>query len=1017
MVRALLVWLLTQFAVAAFAATRVTVDQLNRIVVSSHAKPDARIAGRLQGLELTERLSAARLAAFQALLPGPLSRRALVVLADQAAFFPPPSAEMPRLPAPDLAQQREIISRAIGYVNDTLHRLPNLFALRDTIHFEDRPPGLQTGSRGGRFLPAQPLHPASRSAVTILSRNGQDFVQTSEGAPADATPQTPGLSTFGEFGAIFSILFGDLHRGTMEWSYWEPGPAAPAAVFRFAVPRDASHYQVRFCCSQSHVFQQFAAYHGEIAIDPVDGTVLRLTLMADMGKSDPIVKADLMVEYEPFRLGGKTYFCPARSIALSLARASTSGALDLESPETPAPLRSMLNEVVFSHYHLFRAEARILASENGGVTPTPSAAVSAAMPSIPASSAAAPQQAAVTNLNPAPSAPASAPLARTGGSSGEAAGAAASASATIAAAAPPEIGVVTPAPDRPDLPAAVSFGSQFSLRLSSRLVDIGVAALDRKGRPVRGLTREDFVVYDNGIRQSLRSFSHPGALSSDTAPAAQSTLYFNRADASGSPQSAAQSSPESSTIVLFDVTSLPFADFTRTREQLLRFFARLPAAEQAGLYVRAGQGFKVLAEAGAPHAALISALRQWKPDAAVLARAQEQSTLSRDALNVADNPAGVPNGNGYTAGLSSPNPVFDLPGGNPEPAAGLPLQPPGGDSTRKALTALAAVAVHLGAVPGHKNLVWIAGDSVLSDWTVHEPGGADLGSLAARIQEALNDAHVSLYPLNASPPALAPIDSLMANESSPMGASARDLNPVNQLNDAFPRTPAAMRSDLRPIQVAIRQIAEATGGQAFERSNNLNAALKSAIDDGNAAYLLSFAPLAPPDGTYHRLTVEVPARRGIRLRYRTGYLFSKEPSTLQDRFRKAVWQPLDETGIALTARPLAASQGAAVTLEIAAGDLDLAQQDGDGRRTGRLDIFLVQRDDVRMDAQVKQQTLALNLKPDTYRQALRDGIHFDQYIGESQNTGAIRIIVVDENSGRLGSVTLPSGFATGKPDR
>ena len=51
-----------------------------------------------------------------------------------------------------------------------------------------------------------------------------------------------------------------------------------------------------------------------------------------------------------------------------------------------------------------------------------------------------------------------------------------------------------------------------------------------------------------------------------------------------------------------------------------------------------------------------------------------------------------------------------------------------------------------------------------------------------------------------------------------------------------------------------------------------------------------------------------------------------------------------------------------------------------------------------------------------YRQALRDGIHFDQYIGESQNTGAIRIIVVDENSGRLGSVTLPSGFATGKPD-
>lgn len=185
------------------------------------------------------------------------------------------------------------------------------------------------------------------------------------------------------------------------------------------------------------------------------------------------------------------------------------------------------------------------------------------------------------------------------------------------------------------------------------------------------------------------------------------------------------------------------------------------------------------------------------------------------------------------------------------------------------------------------------------------------------------------------------------------------------------------------------------------------------IEEGQATYLLSFAPDTQPDDQYHRLTVEVPTRRGITLRYRAGYLYTKEPSTLKDRFKQALWQPFDATEIALSAHRASASAGAVVSLDIASNDISMTQQ-GD-RWTGRLDIFLVQRDDTGMRAVLKEQSLALDLKPATYQKVLRDGIPFDQYLDNKQDSGTVRIIVVDENSGRIGSITFPAEIERANP--
>ena len=1056
--KAIFLWLLILLTISpALAAKDVTVEQLSREIASSLKKSDKKIAGRLYNLQLAERLDAQKLASLEAMLPGPDSRRALVALADQAEFLDPPAAEIPSRPAPSIDEQRAIIARAVDYAAATLHRLPDFFARRDTIRYQDSPPGLQvtnSSSASGTFVPYQPLHPVSRSIATVLYRNRREILQTDAKANNAAAA---GLNTAGEFGPIFSVVFGDLPKGKLAWSHWEQAQGGLDAVFRFQVPKGDSHYQVEFCCVAGSVFRQFPGYHGELTVDPSSGTILRLTLIADLGKSDPLTKAELMVKYGPVVLGGKKYFCPVKSVSVSVApmQGTQQGGAPVSLNQTPmymrgastvvnnngaarsdAPLQTMLNETVFDQYHLFRADVHILAAGNPPPASTPTTPANAVSESARPTPSTPLGQPAITSQNPALAAPASpAATAPAGASSGppknatsapEISTASPAAPATAPSASPassstPEISAASPAAN-PQAPAISLPQSNpgFSLHLHARLVDVGVTAYDKKGRPVSDLTGKDFVIYDNGRKQSIRSFRRPGAFTAGaqaSAPQPQPVLYSNRLHALGALQSPG-ASPESSTILLFDPASLDFADLTHARQQVLKFLDRLPASEPVGLYVRNSSGFRILEEETTDHAAVSSALRRWMPAAPDLARAQEEERRNRQQFDTVESPQDMQYVNGNMGGMSTSDtnaaslrPLTDIPGGGASTTTDPKLMKEGQDPAREALAALITVAAHMNAIPGHKNLVWIASDNVLANWTDQAPGidqGPNTaGRFALAAQEALNDAHVSLYPLDASQLETAATDAGLQNNSVQLNPAVKDMNPnvgaVDQMTGG--RAQAAMRQDMRAVQPAMQQMAQSTGGRVFGRSDNIVGDLNSVVEDGSASYLLSFAPDMPPDGKYHKLTVTVPTRRGVTLRYRAGYLYSKEPATLKERFNQAVWQPQDETEIGINAHWDHASQGVAVSLHIAATDISLTQQGG--RWKDRLDIFLVQRDVTGTHAEVKEQTLVLDLKPDTYQKVLRDGIPFADYIEQKPGTGTVRVIVVDEDSGRLGSVTLP----------
>ena len=56
----------------------------------------------------------------------------------------------------------------------------------------------------------------------------------------------------------------------------------------------------------------------------------------------------------------------------------------------------------------------------------------------------------------------------------------------------------------------------------------------------------------------------------------------------------------------------------------------------------------------------------------------------------------------------------------------------------------------------------------------------------------------------------------------------------------------------------------------------------------------------------------------------------------------------------------------------------------------------------------KGPTLGLRLKPSTYQNLLPSGVPFEHAVEMKPGMGSLRVLVVDENSGRMGSVTIPS---------
>ena len=538
-------------------------------------------------------------------------------------------------------------------------------------------------------------------------------------------------------------------------------------------------------------------------------------------------------------------------------------------------------------------------------------------------------------------------------------------------------------------PTAQNPGHTTPVRVTTRLVQVNVIVNDKHGKPITGLKKEDFVLLDNRTPQEIRFFGAetnlPAAQPSSLAtPDTYSNHFTENANIAGNV-----------TLILLDALNTEFADQALTRKQVLRFLERLRPRDRVALYWL-GNNLYVLSDFTSDVASLREALARSRGETN---RDLVESNV--DYLNPANPNPSIPQGlpTGQTSSREAFRSAFD--------------QRVANESTKNRVhlttAALIAIAHHLGSLPGRKNLVWVSGSFPFSlgqekfdlNWANDTGGGSFAGDIA-RAAQALTDAGVAIYPVDAR------------------GLMGNGLTAAGDYSEAPPPEFSGEGNEHVPSRIApgnletMKTLAERTGGKAFYGSNDLSEAIRLATDDSRVSYSLGFYPtVAKWDGTFHTIKVKVRIP-GSEVRSRTGYFAlpdsaSTPPKSLQAIISQTAISQLDATAIGLRVHIQSAGSDdeQALNFDLHLDLRDIHMEINNGRWTSTLQTVLLQLNSQGEIIQGLDETLQVALPPIAYEQALKDGLKNTRRIHILPSAAQVCIVIRDPFDGNLGSLSIP----------
>ena len=345
---------------------KITVAQLEELLRSQ-----TDLLRNLENLELTERLSTPRLDALLSVIHGERERQALTADADLSFALAPPADEIVNRPPPPVEEQGAILGRTFDYLQNAIPKLSDFYAFRNTVRFEE--PLERYNEIWKMPRQDQTLHFATGEHATVLYQNGHEVDEEKQKLGKRRVVsgvRARGLETRGTFGPILAYMLtaAATSPSTLSWKRWERGKYRDLAVFSYRVASTNNVPELSYCClpegDGTTLYQNKADNFGEFAINPVTGAIMRIVINADLNEERdpdvPLIRSQIMVEYGPVELGGKTYICPKRSVEVSRGRTGR----ELHEWGMAFSLYSyfetMINDVTFGGYHKFGSEARIL---------------------------------------------------------------------------------------------------------------------------------------------------------------------------------------------------------------------------------------------------------------------------------------------------------------------------------------------------------------------------------------------------------------------------------------------------------------------------------------------------------------------------------------------------------------------------------------------------------------------------------------------------------------------------------
>ena len=416
----------------------------------------------------------------------------------------------------------------------------------------------------------------------------------------------------------------------------------------------------------------------------------------------------------------------------------------------------------------------------------------------------------------------------------------------------------------------------------SELVLIPTLVTDKSGNHIKGLTKEDFTVLENGAGQTISTFEE---ITSDA-----HRLSRPRAPNEFSNSIAGAPSTKRITLIVLDLLNTPFTDQAYARKDLLKYLTEsVNQREPTALYTLTRSGIHVVHDFATDPRVLVAALHKVKGDSFQLVDTQE---TVEDVTGSAspDGSAGVDPGAVQSEADKIQAMMED---------AELNFQ---SFQQRLAITytleGMQQVAQALGGFPGRKSLIWASGGfpfSVSDNTMQLAPAGrdslTDVLPLYEHTWQLLNDAQIALYPVDVKGLQVVTLPS----------ASVR--NPGARGGRNYARNMTWRQVD---TQSTLQTFAAMTGGRAYYNSNDLVKGFREAVNDSAEYYMLGYyLDRSKTKPGWRKLAVKV-KRDHVEVRSRSGFFVTNatvDPENSRNNdISSALQSPLDYTSLSLLAR-------------------------------------------------------------------------------------------------------------------